>query len=52
MIRNATVPHTSQNHLSSLFTPTPFRFMPKYPVKNESGRKMIVTMVKMRMALF
>ena len=29
----------------------PFTFIPKYEVKNERGRKMIVTTVKTKMAL-
>ena len=48
----ATVPQTAQKYrsvLSELIIPC--RFIPKYDVKNESGRNMTVTTVKTRIAL-
>lgn len=48
----ATVPQTAQKYRSVLFVlTTPSRFIPKYDVKKESGRKMTVTTVKTRIAL-
>ena len=48
----AIVPQTDQKYLSVLFELTiPCRFIPKYDVKNESGRNMTVTTVKTRIAL-
>ena len=48
----ATVPQTDQKYRSVLFELTiPCRFIPKYDVKNESGRNMTVTTVKTRIAL-
>ena len=48
----ATVPQTAQKYRSVLFELTiPSRFIPKYDVKKESGRKMTVTTVKTRIAL-
>lgn len=46
------VPQTFQKYASVLVVLTiPSRFMPKYEVKKESGRNVIVTAVKMKTAL-
>ena len=48
----ATVPQTAQKYRSVLFVlAMPCRFIPKYDVKNESGRNITVTTVKTRIAL-
>ena len=41
-----------KNGWSCCVSTTPWRFIPKYEVRNERGRKTIVTVVNMRMAEF
>ena len=52
-ITTVTEPHIFQKYVSFLVVSMiPCKFMPKYEVKNDSGRKTTVTPVKIRIALF